>query len=159
MLHSNLAVSVEQSKFEKSRDTGNLDVSSHPWSAIFNTVYDAGELTKYSFYLGRSIYPSSQGGLSQTDQVRAQYDHDFTPRLHFTGAVRLFRDRLVAAQADNNYRNYATGNLRMQYMLTRQVFVAAAYTYVYQKYRFDPASADANVIQVSFGFRGLERQH
>jgi hypothetical protein len=159
VLRSNLSVSVEQTDFKKSQDTGNLDIKSHPWSAIFNTVYNAGELTKYSFYVGRAIYPSSVGGLSQTDQVRAQYDHDFTPRLHLTGALRVFRDRLVASELDNNYRNYGTGNLRVQYMLTRQIFVATAYTYVYQKYKLDPASADANVFQVSFGYRGLERQH
>jgi len=159
VLHSNLSASVEQTNYKQSRDTRDIDVTSHPWSAIFSTVYNSGELTKYSFYLGRSIYPSSVGGLSQTDQVRAQYDRELTERLHFTGAVRVFRDRLVASTIDNNYRNYATGNLRLQYMLTRQIFVATSYTYVYQKYRFDPASADANVIQVSFGYRGLERQH
>jgi hypothetical protein len=158
LLHSNLSGEVLQTNFQQTKDSGNLDLKSHPWSVIATTVYDAGQLTKYSFYLGRSIYPSSLGGLSQIDQARAQYDHDFTPRLHFTGAVRVFRDRSVAAAADPNYRNYATGNLRAQYMLTQRMFVAASYTYVYQKYRFDPASADANVIQVSFGYRGLERQ-
>jgi hypothetical protein len=158
LLHSNLSGEVLQTQFRQTKDTGNLDIKSHPWSAIFSTAYDAGQLTKYSFYLGRSIYPSSLGGLSQTDQARIQYDHDFTPRLHFTGAARVFRDRSVAAAANANYRNYGTGNLRVQYMLTQRIFVATSYTYVYQKYRFDPASADANVIQVSFGYRGLERQ-
>ena len=99
-------------------------MKSHPWSAVLSTIYNAGEPTKYSFYLGRAIYPSSVGGLSQTDQVRAQYDHDFTQRLHFTGAVRVFRDRTVSGVQDGNYRNYATGNLRVQYMLTQRLFVA-----------------------------------
>jgi len=76
-----------------------------------------------------------------------------------TGALRVFRDRLVASELDNNYRNYDTGNVRVQYMLTRQIFVATSYTYVYQKYKLDADSADANVCQVSFGYRGLERQH
>jgi hypothetical protein len=159
VLHSSLSGSVQQTNFKETRDSGNLDVKSHPWSAVVNTVYDAGQLTKYSFYLGRSIFPSSVGGLSQIDQARAQYDHDFTPRLHFTGAVRVFRDKTVSGIQDPDYRNYATGSLRVQYMLTQRIFVASAYTYVYQKYKFDPASADASVINVSIGYRGIERQH
>jgi hypothetical protein len=158
LLHSSLSAGVQQTDFKQTRDSGNLDVKTHPWSASLNTVYDAGQLTKYSVYLGRSIFPSSVGGLSQTDQLRAQYDHDFTPRLHFTGAVRVFRDHVVSGSAAADYRNYATGSLRAQYMLTQRIFIATAYTYIYQKYKFDPASADANVINVSVGYRGLERQ-
>jgi hypothetical protein len=159
VLHSNLSASVQQTDFKESRDSGNLNVKTHPWSAVFNTVYDAGETTKYSAYLGRSIFPSSAGGLAQIDQARAQYDHDYTQRLHLTAALRLFRDRTVSGVQDANYRNYGTANVRVQYMLTQRIFVATAYTYVYQKYKFDPASADANVFQVSFGYRGIERQH
>jgi hypothetical protein len=70
----------------------------------------------------------------------------------------VFRDRTVSGVENANYRNYATGNLRVQYMLTQKLFVASSYTYVYQKYKFDPASADASVINVSFGYRGLDRQ-
>ena len=160
VLHSNLSASVQQTDFKETRNDGNrFDVKSHPWSAVFSTVYDAGQLTKYSFYLGRSIAPSSVGGLSQIDQARAQYDHDFTQRLHLTSAIRVFRDKAVSGVSNANYRNYGTGNIRLQYMLTQRIFVATAYTYVYQKYKLDPASADANVFNVSFGYRGLERQH
>jgi hypothetical protein len=159
VMHSSLSGSVQQTDFSETRDGGNFSVKSHPWSAVVNTVYDAGELTKYSFYLGRSIFPSSVGGLSQIDQARAQYDHDFTPRLHFTGAVRVFRDKTVSGVQDPNYRNYGTASLRVQYMLTQRIFVASSYTYVYEKYKFDPNSADASVINVSIGYRGIERQH
>jgi hypothetical protein len=55
-------------------------------------------------------------------------------------------------------RDYATGNVRMEYMLSRTFFVAGSYTYVYQKYRVQTNSAEANVVGVSFGYRGLERQ-
>jgi len=147
-----------ETQFHENRgDAGNISVTSHPWSSVFTTTYDA-QTSKYTFSLGRTIYPSSAGGLYQTDQVRGQYDKDFTQRLHFTGAIRIFRDRNVSGVVNDNYRNYGTGNLRVQYMLTQRLFVATAYTYVYQKYRFDLNSADANVINVSFGYRGLDRQ-
>jgi hypothetical protein len=157
-LHSNLMVEVQETQFHENRgDAGNTSVTSHPWASVFTTTYDA-QTSKYTFSLGRTIYPSSAGGLYQTDQVRGQYDKDFTQRLHFTGAIRIFRDRNVSGVVNDNYRNYGTGNLRVQYMLTQRLFVATAYTYVYQKYRFDLNSADANVINVSFGYRGLDRQ-
>jgi len=158
VLHSNLSAQVQQTDFKEVKDTGTTSTKSHPWGAILSTVYDAGAVTKYSFYLGRSIYPSSAGGLYQSDQARGQYDHDFTQRFHFTGALRFFRDRNVSGVVNDNYRNYGTASVRAQYMLTQRIFVATSYTYIYQKYKFDPQSVDANVFNVSFGYRGLERQ-
>jgi hypothetical protein len=156
-LHSNLSVQFQQTQFRETSDTRDVSVTSHPWGANFSTVYDA-QTSKYTFSLGRTLYPSSAGGLYQTDQVRAQYDKDYTARLHFTAAIRVFRDRNVSGVVNDDYRNYAAGNLRVQYMLTPRLFVATAYTYLYQKYRFDLNSAQADVINVSFGYRGLDRQ-
>jgi hypothetical protein len=156
-LHSNLTLQYQETRFRETSADRDVSVSSHPWAANFTTVYDA-QTSKYTFSLGRTIYPSSAGGLYTTDQVRAQYDKDFTQRLHFTTAIRVFRDRTTSGVANNDYRNYGTGNLRVQYMLTPRLFVATSYSYLYQKYRFDTNSAEANVINVSFGYRGIDRQ-
>jgi hypothetical protein len=156
-LHSNLSVQFQQTQFRETTDTRDVAVTSHPWAANFSTVYDA-QTSKYTVSLGRTIYPSSAGGLYQTDQVRAQYDKDYTVRLHFTAAIRVFRDRNVSGVVNDDYRNYGAGNLRVQYMLTPRLFVATSYTYLYQKYRFDLNSAQADVVNVSFGYRGLDRQ-
>jgi hypothetical protein len=157
-LRTALNVQYQETRFSERRpDTPNVDITSHPWAASVATTYDA-QTSKYTFSFGRSIYPSSGGGLYTADQVRLQYDKDYTERLHFTGAVRAFRDKNTAGVPDINYRNYATGNLRVQYMLTPRLFVATSYTYIYQKYKFDPNSADANIINVTFGYRGIERQ-
>jgi hypothetical protein len=154
-LQTNLSAQVQKTKYTQVTD--NLNVNSTPWGASITTLYDA-QTSKYTFSLGRTIYPSSVGGLYATDQVRVQYDKDFTARFHFTGAVRVFRDRNTAGVPDINYRNYATGNLRVQYMLTPRLFVATSYNYIYQKYKLDPNSADANIINVTFGYRGIDRQ-
>jgi hypothetical protein len=132
--------------------------TSNPWAATFDTVYN-GQTSSYRFSIGRTIYPSSAGGLYTTDQVRGQYDRDFSERLHFMGALRVFRDRTTAAAVSGDTtRNYATGTVRLQYMVTRTLFVAGAYSHIYQKYHFDPASAQSDIVQLSFGYRGLERQ-
>ena len=158
-LHSSLTVQFQETKFRQATDTGvDLSQTSHPWAANLSTKYDA-QTSRYTFSLGRTIYPSSAGGLYTTDQVQAQYDRDFTQRLQFTGALRVFRDRNTDAAASSaNYRNYGAASLRVQYMLTQRIFVATSYTYLYQKFRFDTNSADANVVYVSIGYRGLDRQ-
>jgi hypothetical protein len=158
-LHSNLTLQYQETRFRETSPDRDVSVTSHPWAANVSTTYDA-QTAKYTFGLGRTIYPSSAGGLYTTDQVRAQYDKDFTQRLHFAAAVLVFRDRTTSGVTNNNdYRNYGTGSLRVQYMLTPRLFVATSYNYLYQKYRFDTNSADADIINVSFGYRGLERQH
>jgi hypothetical protein len=156
VLRSDLTVQWQHTKFQET-SPNQIDVSNNPWAATLTTTYKE-QISSYRFSIGRTIYPSSAGGLYTTDQVRGQYDRDFTQRLHFTGAVRYFRDRTTTGVSGDTTRDYATGNVRMEYMLSRTFFVAGSYTYVYQKYRVQTNSAEASVVGVSFGYRGLERQ-
>jgi hypothetical protein len=134
--------------------------TSNTWGANLSTVYTgAGGVSSYRVIIGRTIAPSSAGGLFATDQIRGQYDRDFTERLHFTGALRYFRDHTVAGVRGNDTRDYLTNFVRLQWMMTRRIFIAGSYTYVYQKYRVDPNSASANVVSLQMGYKGLERQH
>jgi hypothetical protein len=158
VLHSDLSVQWQRTNVEQAASAAVPSASTNPWAATFTTVYKE-QISSYRFSIGRSIYPSSAGALYTTDQVRGQYDRDFTQRLHFTGALRYFRDRTVTVgQSGANVRNYATGTVKLQYMLTPRLFVAGNYSYVYQKYERDPNSADTNIVSLSFGYRGLERQ-
>jgi hypothetical protein len=156
-IRSSLTLQYQRTQFDET-DPKVLRQTSNPWAAVFGTVYK-GQTSSYTFSLGRTIYPGSSGGLYTTDQVRGQYDRDFTQRLHFTGAVRFFRDRTTVGVLNSNTRNYLTGTLRAQYMLSRQLFVAGGYTYINQKYHTDINSAEANVFMLSFGYTGLQRQH
>jgi hypothetical protein len=157
VLRSDLTVQWQRTKFQETSPRV-AEETSNPWAATFDTVYN-GQTSSYRFSIGRTIYPSSAGGLYTTDQVRGQYDRDFTERLHFMGALRVFRDRTTAAAVSGDTtRNFVTGTVRLQYMLTRTFFVAGAYSHNYQKYHFDPASAQSDIVQLSFGYRGLERQ-
>lgn len=134
--------------------------SSNTWGANLSTVYTGnGGISSYRVILGRTIAPSSAGGLFATDQIRGQYDRDLTERLHFVGALRYFRDHTVAGVSNNDTRDYLTSFLKLQWMMTRRIFIAGTYTYVYQKYIVDPNSESANVVSLQIGYRGLERQH
>ena len=157
VLRSDLTVQWQRTKFQENRPQTDLfiDETSNPWAATFSTVYKE-QISSYRFSIGRTIYPSSAGSLYTTDQVRGQYDRELSQRLHFMGAVRVFRDRQTTGVTHGtNTRNYATGTVKLEYMLTQRIFVAGNYTYVYQKYHLDPTSAQANVVSLSFGYRGL----
>jgi hypothetical protein len=156
VLRSNLTVQWQRTKFQEN-NPHVFDVTSNPWAATFNTVYKE-QASSYSFSFGRTIYPSSAGGLYTTDQVRGQYDRDYTQRLHFTTALRYFRDRTTTGVLGDNTRDYATVSVHLQYMMTRFFFVAGNYGYTYQKYRIDTNSASGHVVSLAFGYRGLDRQ-
>jgi hypothetical protein len=155
-IHSTLMLQYQRTQFTETSPK-TFSQSSNPWAATFGTVYQ-GQIDSYSFAIGRSIYPGSAGGLYTTDQVRGQYDRNLTARLHFTSAVRYFRDRTTVSVLNANTRNYVSGSLNLRYMMSQTLFVAGAYTYVNQKYQSDISSAQASVFMLSFGYTGLGRQ-
>jgi hypothetical protein len=156
-IHSDLSLSYQQTKLDET-DPRTFHITSRPWAASVTTVY-TGQIDSYRLIVGRTIGPSSAGGLYSTDQIRGQYDRNLTQRLHFTGAIRYFRDRTVEGIVGNDTRNYLSSNVKLQWMLTRTIFISGAYTYVWQKYQADPSGADASIVNLTIGYRGIERQH
>lgn len=156
VLRSDLTLQVQRTQLQE-RSPHVFDQTSTPWAATFNTVYST-QLSSYRLVLGRTLYPSSAGGLYTTDQIRGQYDRDLGARTHFTGALRYFRDRTTAGVTSNETRNYATSFLRLQYMLTKSIYLAGSYSYTYQKYHSDRDPSTANIVSVSVGYQGLQRQ-
>jgi hypothetical protein len=156
VLQTQVSASYQREKTEET-DPRVFDRTSNNWAGSVSTTYD-GVTSKYRVSIGRSIIPGSNGGLYVTDQVQGQYDRDLTERLHITGAIRYFRDRTVNLPGNEDLRNYLTPFAKIQYMLTRTIFVAGSYTYVWQKYDVDPSGAAANRVALSFGYVGLPRQ-
>jgi hypothetical protein len=156
-LQSNLSTSYERVKFEETSPR-DFSQTTNTWAASLSTVY-TGPASSYRATIGRSIAPSAAGGLFSTDQVRGQYDRDFSERLHFMGALRYFRDHTVAGARGDDMRDYVTSTVKLQWMMTRRIFVAGAYTFLWQKYRASPSGADANVVSFQIGYKGIERQH
>jgi hypothetical protein len=154
-LRSDLTAEWQHANFDES-DPKVLHANANPWSANFSTVYKE-QISSYRFTLGRTIYPSSNGTLYTIDQVRGQYDRDLTQRVHFTTALRFFRDDTTLGGTGNDKRNYLTGTIRAQWMVTQRLFLAGSYTYIYQKYQVQPNSAEVNVASISIGYRGLDK--
>lgn len=127
------------------------------WGATIGLTYfgPAGQLRMNA---GRNILPSSGGALYNTDQVQLQYVRDVTQRLQFTGAVLYQRTGVLAANYVSDTRNYAITQLYLRWMVTRVWFVRGSYSYAWQRYTNDPASAQNNGISVQIGYLGLPRQ-
>jgi hypothetical protein len=155
-LQSNVSVSYERTKFQET-DPRTFEHTSNEWAAYFSTVYN-GIASQYRVSIGRSIIPGANGGLFATDQVQAQYDRDYTQRLHFTTAIRAFRDRTITGPSTGNPRTYVTPFVKVQWMVTQRIFIAGSYSYIYQKYRNDLNSAEANRVAFTIGYSGLQRQ-
>ncbi len=155
-IHSDLSVLAQQTKIDETSPRF-VSATSHPWGATLSTIY-TGQTASYRVVVGRTIVPSAAGGLYRTDQIRGQYDRDFTERLHLTGAVRYFRNRTFVGVQGDDTRDYATTTLKLQWMMTRTLFISGSYAFIWQKYRIDPSGADTNIVSLQFGYRGLGRQ-
>ena len=157
VLRSTASVTFQRTKLIET-SPGDIDQTSNTYGATFETVYSQAA-SSYRLAIGRSIAPSGSGGLYVTNQARAAYERDITQRLNASAAVRVFRTRTVSGASGDDTRDYATATLRAQWMVTRTIYVAGSYTYVWQKYRVDPlGAADTNVANFQIGYRGLQRQ-
>jgi hypothetical protein len=123
----------------------------------FETTYKT-QLDQLRLTLSRTITPSASGSLYDTDEARLQYERDFTERLSMIGAVRYFRTEDVAHIITQNTRDYVTTTISVQWMVTARTYVQAGYTYTWQKYQLDVASADNNSFGIELGYRGLGPQ-
>src|SRR5262249_29792674 len=112
VLRSTLVLQAQRIKFEESTPTRFFDTTVTTWAATFDTVYKQ-QISSYRFSLGRTLYPSSTGGLYRTDQVQGTYSRALTQRLEFLGALRYFRQRTIVGGSGDDTRNYATATLRM----------------------------------------------
>jgi hypothetical protein len=162
-LQGTLSIGAERSKVRK------LDVAipaapvateetATNWSATYSAAY-RGEVSRIRFTVGRDLTPSSRGDKSATDQIRIGYDRTLTPRLDFTGAVRLLKERSIKGVSSNpNDRNYGTADLGLKWALTRTWFLHGEYRYFRQKYADTGSSAHDNVFVVSMQYLGLPPQ-
>ena len=156
-LNSVLSTSYQRTRLLETQPR-QFNSNTGPWSATFQTTY-AGQVSQFRVDMGRTIGPSSAGGLYQTDQVRGQYTRNITQRLNFSAGVRYFRDGTLTGIVGDDKRYYLTTNVNVQYMLTQRIFVSGAYSYVWEKYHVDPSGEATNIATFTIGYRGLERQH
>ncbi|HEY6925409.1 MAG TPA: hypothetical protein VI653_18170, partial [Steroidobacteraceae bacterium] len=87
--------------------------------------------SRIQYSIGRFLQPGSEGGRSESDQVRVQYNRDLSQRWSLTAAVRLTRNTdigtVVIDNSDN--RDRANALLSVSYLFTPEWFMGGGYRY------------------------------
>ncbi len=66
----------------------------------------------------------------ETNQLRVQYDHIFTPRLIFNGALRVKESSRLGSDSANT-SDFARAELSLRWRLTLSWYVSGGYRYAW----------------------------
>lgn len=121
------------------------------------TAYWEREVSQWRMSVSHQFLPSGDGGKSEVDEFRLQYERNLTDRLTFSGAGRLESRNAITSINTGNDRDFARADLSLQYMLTPTWFLRGGYAYIWQDREVDPSDADNNQVFVSVGYRGLSQ--
>ena len=147
---------VLRSEFEGLDD--GLLVSESETNVGFNLGFTRRtELGRVRLDVGRTVRPTAGGSTVVQDQVRAQFDHDFSERLFMRTALRAYTQERVGSSESSNNRDYARAELGLTWMATPTIFISGGYNYTWRELELDGTSADNHSVFVSFGYRGLGR--
>jgi hypothetical protein len=110
------------------------------------------------YSIGRFLEPSSSGGRSSVDQIRAQANKFLTARWSVSGAVRLTRSsdigNIIVEQDET--RDRANANVAISYLLTPEWYLSGGYRYAYLNDLSQTGFAHSNAIFISIGYHGLQ---
>lgn len=127
------------------------------WGFDFN-VFRRTELGMFRFSGGRNVIPSSAGNTVVRDELRLQYDHNFSERLSMRAAVRGYTEETQGSEWSGNDRDYVRGELGATWMLTPTFYVRGGYEYTWREIDRDNEAAENHTVFALFGYRGLGRQ-
>jgi hypothetical protein len=116
-------------------------------------------LTSHIQYsIGRFLQPGSEGGRTESDQLRVQYNKFLTQRWSVVAAVRLTRNTDIGTVViDNaNNRDRANAQLAVSYLFTPEWSLSGGYRYAYLKYESATNSANSNGVFLTVGYHGLQ---
>jgi hypothetical protein len=108
-------------------------------------------------WAGRAVRPSSAGNLVLRDELRLQYDRNFSERLSMRTALRAYSEERKSTSPVDSDEDYARGELGLAWMLTPTLFISGRYEYTWRELSFDQTSAKNHAVILSFGYRGLGR--
>ena len=122
------------------------------------TAYRKLEVSDWRFTLSRQYLPTGDGGKSESDQFRLQYDRDFSERLSFRGAARYEMRNAITESGGGDDRDYARLDLSLNWFMSETWYLRGGYSYIWQDREQDNGDADNNKLFVSVGYQGIRRQ-
>ena len=113
------------------------------------------ETGRIRYSVGRRFEPASAGSRTVMDELRVQYDWNYSQRLGFRTAVRAFQREAQGSSAGGDDRDYARAEFGLTWMMTPTVFVGTGYEYTWQERDREGTSAKNHLAYISFGYLGL----
>jgi hypothetical protein len=91
-------------------------------------------LTELFLDATHSVGPNSSGFVIQRDQLRFRVTHLFTPRFSLFGGVRGTRDDGLESETLFRPRNYATGDVGVEWRVWQQLSLILSVDYTWQDF-------------------------
>ena len=145
--------------YEQSDITDNVPVrSTSSTSGLGGTLiaYHKQEVSDWRLSIGRRFIPTSSGRRSTLDQLRAQYNRDFSERLSLQGALRYETREDDDPTVLSDDRDYFRADLSMKWLMAPTWFVRGGYSYIWQDRANAPSDAYNNQIFIAIGYKGLK---
>jgi hypothetical protein len=114
-----------------------------------------GQVDNLRYSIGHFIKPSSAATMIETNQLRVQYDHIFTPRLIFNSALRVKESSRLGSNSGNT-SDFARAELSLRWRMTISWYVSGGYRYAWSDPSGDSGTASDNAVFVQFGYRGSQ---
>jgi hypothetical protein len=122
------------------------------------TAYRKLEVSQWRFALSREYIPTGDGGKSESDLLRLQYNRDFSDRLSFLGIGRYELRNALTETGGGDDRDFARVDVSLEWLFTETWYVRGGYSYVWLDRQSTAGAADNNKLFVSVGYQGLRRQ-
>lgn len=136
-------------------DPGLKDGSETGWMGRANVDW-LSEVSRVRFGIGRAYSPSGRGVVTTDDEVRLQYDRDFSARLTGMAAARYLKDRAIGDVDQSNDYDFWRGEIGLRYFVASNWFVSGGYQYTWREYVTATESANDSSFMLSFGYSPLK---
>jgi hypothetical protein len=123
------------------------------------TMLHKGEISTVQLSAGRTFTPSGSGGTFQADQLQAQYNRDFSPRLSLEAAGRAIRYTSLSSIYASSRYDYVNIEAMLRWMVARTWYVKGGAEYYHEKFAGSVGPANNGMLYAGFGYEGLGRQY
>jgi hypothetical protein len=119
------------------------------------SAYRKFEVTEWRFSIGRSYVPTGDGGKSELDLFRLQYERQLSQRLTFRGVGRYESRNGLGNTVAGIDRDFARTDLSLKWLITRNWYIGGGYAYMWEDQAGAPQTGDNNKFFINFGYEGL----
>ena len=150
-----LAITAEHSESTQPNSIPTEETNTN-WGLEFYGLRK-GQTDTLRYSIGHFIEPSTAASMIETSQLRVQYDHIFTPRLIFNGAVRVKESSRLGASSGSS-SDFARAEVSLRWRLTQQWYINGGYRFAWS----DPSgggsgdTATDNAVFMGVGYLGLD---